>query len=273
MTQQIDGPVATFKKLPDGSWGIRTLARVRPGDVVSVERRDGSVSRETISEVVGIYGEATVCRLQPKPREARPAANVAADLSGILALFNRAKHHLRRPAIVLGVPAIGPAASIRINIAGDQAKVPGSLTICDGERDEEGQRAWLGRVLLDGTYQPSRDAGPYQRQIVERLREFAARPAEVAAEHGRLTGRCCFCNRALEDERSTAVGYGPICARHFGLPWGSERHSFGEDDEAMMKMMEVEADRAETIRDERRKHARRAAMEAAFNHGFPRGRR
>ena len=26
--------------------------------------------------------------------------------------------------------------------------------------------------------------------------------------------------RALSDDRSTAVGYGPICADHFGLPWG-----------------------------------------------------
>ena len=37
---------------------------------------------------------------------------------------------------------------------------------------------------------------------------------------------CCFCNRALEDERSTAVGYGPICAGHFGLAWGNRPAEF-----------------------------------------------
>jgi len=34
------------------------------------------------------------------------------------------------------------------------------------------------------------------------------------------TGNCCFCRRELTDKRSTEVGYGPICADHFSLPWG-----------------------------------------------------
>jgi hypothetical protein len=37
------------------------------------------------------------------------------------------------------------------------------------------------------------------------------------------TGRCCFCNHKIgegEDNRSAAVGYGPECAKHFGVPWG-----------------------------------------------------
>ena len=49
---------------------------------------------------------------------------------------------------------------------------------------------------------------------------LATDPAKVAAEHGKLTGKCCFCNRKLDDKRSTEVGYGPICAEHYSLPWG-----------------------------------------------------
>jgi hypothetical protein len=30
----------------------------------------------------------------------------------------------------------------------------------------------------------------------------------------------------LSDPRSTIVGYGRICADHFGLPWGSDKHAF-----------------------------------------------
>src|SRR4051794_7329117 len=52
--------------------------------------------------------------------------------------------------------------------------------------------------------------------------ENTIRPAGFAREHGRLTGRCCFCNQALCDERSTAAGYGETCARHFSLPWGEK---------------------------------------------------
>ena len=62
---------------------------------------------------------------------------------------------------------------------------------------------------------------PGEREwIAARLREFADDPARVAGEHGRLTGNCCFCHHTLEDARSTAVGYGPVCASHYGLPWG-----------------------------------------------------
>jgi len=44
--------------------------------------------------------------------------------------------------------------------------------------------------------------------------------AEQASAFGRLWGSCVFCSRLLTDERSIAVGYGPVCADHNGLPWG-----------------------------------------------------
>jgi hypothetical protein len=93
--------------------------------------------------------------------------------------------------------------------------------VLDASKDGDGSRDWLGRVLLDGTYQPSREANGRTEAITQRLRAFAADPAKVAAEHGRLTGCCCFCAKTLTDERSTAVGYGQTCAGHYGLPWGA----------------------------------------------------
>lgn len=41
-----------------------------------------------------------------------------------------------------------------------------------------------------------------------------------AALHGKMTGKCCFCNSPLIDQKSTDVGYGPVCAKHYGLPHG-----------------------------------------------------
>jgi hypothetical protein len=51
------------------------------------------------------------------------------------------------------------------------------------------------------------------------------RPATAAeaAGLGWATHHCCFCNLELTDEgdnRSVAVGYGPVCAKKNGLPWG-----------------------------------------------------
>lgn len=56
--------------------------------------------------------------------------------------------------------------------------------------------------------------------ILEHLKEFNQNPAEFASRTGRLMGSCCFCALTLTDERSLSVGYGPICAKHWKLPWG-----------------------------------------------------
>jgi hypothetical protein len=49
---------------------------------------------------------------------------------------------------------------------------------------------------------------------------LAADPAGVASKFGKLHGKCCFCHKSLSDPASTAVGYGKVCASHYGLPWG-----------------------------------------------------
>jgi hypothetical protein len=72
-------------------------------------------------------------------------------------------------------------------------------------------------VNRDGTFTPGRDATPLVGKV---LSEMANDPAGFAARYGKKSGRCCFCNAELTDERSTTVGYGKICAVHWGLPCG-----------------------------------------------------
>jgi hypothetical protein len=194
----------TFKKVA-GAWCVQSFTGTT-GDTVTVSKRNGQTSQVLLGRRVAptIFAVGT-----PAAAEA-PAAQVVGDLSGIIAMFDRARTHLRFPAVVLD--------GFRVNVAGDRAREPGSLTITSPDRSGDGRRRWLGRVTLSGQYEPARDADP---AIGERLRAFAADPAGVAAAYGRLHGACCFCRRALRDERSTAVGYGPDCADHFGLPWGA----------------------------------------------------
>ncbi len=52
------------------------------------------------------------------------------------------------------------------------------------------------------------------------LRRLAASPELVASQHGIATGNCCFCARLLSTIESRSVGYGPVCAAKFDLPWG-----------------------------------------------------
>jgi hypothetical protein len=199
----------TFKKV-GGAWCVHSLTG-QPGQTVTVTKRNGQTSTVVLGEQVAPLTFA----LGTAPRAPAAAAETVGDLSRIVAMFDRARAHLRFPAIVLD--------GFRISVAGARASEPGSLTVTGVDRDVPGrfgrmERRWFGRVSLNGSFQPSRAAAA---DLGDKLRRFAADPAGEAAAYGRLHGACCFCNRALRDERSTAVGYGPDCADHYGLPWGS----------------------------------------------------
>jgi hypothetical protein len=59
-----------------------------------------------------------------------------------------------------------------------------------------------------------------ENAMIEVMHTFAEDPANVAAAYGKLNHNCCFCTKPLDTAESLGVGYGPICAKHFGLPWG-----------------------------------------------------
>jgi hypothetical protein len=211
----------TWKKLSGDVWGVLCGTQQQPGDVVTVTNRSGATKTVTLGAFAGVdkYNGWQMFAVVETPK---PATAAVGDLTGVLALFDKAKANLKYPAIVLSVPELSKddyTFALRLSIAGPKARVPGSVTVLDAAKGDDG-REWLGRITVDGQYQPSNKTNGRTEAIVSRLRAFAADPAKVAAEHGKLTGSCCFCNKALTDERSTNVGYGKTCSEHYGLPWG-----------------------------------------------------
>lgn len=147
---------------------------------------------------------------RPEPEQAQ----VAQDMSAVYAMFETAQRRLKWPKIWLSVR---PGLEIRLSVAGPRARVPGSITVVTADN------IWLGRIHQDGRFEMTRSEQGERlaSEIVTALVDFASDPARVAAQHGHKTGHCCFCNRSLRDERSTDVGYGPVCAKTFGLEWGT----------------------------------------------------
>lgn len=142
------------------------------------------------------------------------------DLAGLLALFAKAQSAgLRYPKIRLTAPQSGPVV---LSVAGAQSRAPGSVNVTDGR--PYGANRWYGRISPSGAWELPRAGVPDDVQAL--VRDLAARPAAVASAHGHASGSCCFCARQLDDARSVAVGYGPICADRFGLPWGEDRETF-----------------------------------------------
>lgn len=131
------------------------------------------------------------------------------SFEGVKALFARAQQNLRHPKINL---AIGDQP-IELSVAGPKSKAPGTINVTDG--GPYGANIWFGRVTEAGSWEASNKSN--SDAVVELLTELAADPAGVAGKYGRLSGRCCFCNRKLTDEQSTAAGFGRTCAKNFGL--------------------------------------------------------
>lgn len=139
-------------------------------------------------------------------------------LEAIKALFESriAKGNFKRlPKITIGFKGKNDLyQAIRLTVAGDRAKVPGSINVVGVATGN-----WYGRILDDGTLQQSYKF-PAPKKMIDLLKEFAADPVKVVSESGTISGHCSFCNAELTDERSKKVGYGPICAGHYNLPWG-----------------------------------------------------
>jgi hypothetical protein len=143
-----------------------------------------------------------------------PVAPAAVEyFPAIVALFDKVAGKF--PAIVYQGEA-GPA--FRLSRAGAKAKEPGSINVCDTGKSFD-TRVWYGRISLDGKFTPSAkvEAGE-MAGVVAALKVFEADPAKAAAEYGHKTGNCCFCGLQLDNMASVAVGYGPVCAKKWGLP-------------------------------------------------------
>lgn len=200
----------TFTKKND-RWVAKMEHESAPGQPAILTLRSGGTKNITLGAFIeaddyGYYYEIAQAPTAP--------AQPVGSLARIVAMFAKAAEHLKYPAIVLD--------GIRISVAGERAREPGSLTVTTADKGDDGRRAYLGRVTRAGVFEPARTVSPWP--IVDQLRAFAENPERVAGDYGRLHGACCFCRKALSDERSTAVGYGPICADHFGLPWGDTEY-------------------------------------------------
>jgi len=128
------------------------------------------------------------------------------NLPLITTMIERAKEKLKGPRLTLK----GVSIKVMHPMAG---RGRGGKTWVWGPQPGD---SW-GELHSDGTWVPPMTC---PKEIVELLIQFNADPVGTAKLYGTSTGCCCFCARELSTAESVSVGYGPICADRFGLPWG-----------------------------------------------------
>lgn len=142
------------------------------------------------------------------------------DFFRIAELFLFAKNKLKRPKIRL----LGPEKELLVlSWAGEKSKYPETIPVVQWLGNYNTR--FFGRIYQNGVFDTQNNPPEW---VISVLREFSDNPVKVAAKYGKLTGKCCFCGLTLTDDRSTAVGYGPICANHYRLPWGEKATEFKE---------------------------------------------
>lgn len=144
------------------------------------------------------------------PPTPRPVVTPARSLLPLVSMLQNASKTLKYPKVLVAVGGM----TLQLSIAGPRAMKPGTINVTNGGRYPSNE--FYGRILLSGEFEPGRNAGA----VLPLLERWAANPVEVVREHGHKTGSCAFCRKSLTTRESTAVGYGPVCAEKFGLPWG-----------------------------------------------------
>lgn len=115
------------------------------------------------------------------------------------------KSNLKRPKMTILINGL----SITLSVAGQKAKSPGSINVVLGDR-------WIGRITPDNDWEGVKPMEATKVALTAILED----PVGVSMASGKKSGCCCFCNKGLETKESLSVGYGPVCSKKWGLPWG-----------------------------------------------------
>lgn len=164
-----------------------------------------------VAASVTAYERATNQRIS---KAATPKNAVDCDATRIVELFKTAYAYgaKRRPKIVLETSNGMPVMFAPAPPSGRNA---GCVYVSNGEA--EPANVYYGKITPNGKFEPAKACSDEIRDLIVAL---AKDPVGVARAYGLATKYCCFCAAELTAGESQAVGYGPICAEKYGLPWG-----------------------------------------------------
>jgi hypothetical protein len=114
---------------------------------------------------------------------------------------------------------------IVLSKAGPSSTFPGSISICSP--GAFGENKFYGRLRIDGDYTFNK----YETNellavdIQLSIEKFVDDPIGAAKFYAAQSGRCSFCGTTITTDESLTVGYGPVCAENYGLPWGDKSNA------------------------------------------------
>lgn len=238
-----DGAKTGWAKLPDGTFGLRVvLGHAVEGDQVEVTTRAGKTSTETLGPKVKTskgWNYHTLVTARPtEPGRARwtkmgdewavlaPGGETGQTVTVHKANGDTAEvtlgEEIGRDDVKGGIfrpartapKAADQAPTIELEHGRVYATADGRFVkVAESKTGNVYGKLWVGPAWNDWEY----SGKAILREITRTL------TADEAAAWGHDHARCVFCSTKLAKEgdgKSVDVGYGPICAEKYGLPWG-----------------------------------------------------
>lgn len=145
--------VASYTKLDDGSWGVRVPGKVEPGTTVTVATKGGARKTETVTAVMRVDGEQTICAVAPRekaPRESKPRQPSKVGTEGAYSSSFDGSKHNRDPNRQVGETCWLKHLDQRIAVVVvgyERARwIPGDVLEDFGDYSHGGYGAWLGTI-------------------------------------------------------------------------------------------------------------------------------
>lgn len=107
--------------------------------------------------------------------------------------------------------------AVKVTRAKDSSTNPGALYLRDGATGD-----YIGKITATGEV---RTIVVIATPIREQLKAFVIGGLDYLDAVGKATGQCCYCGLELTDPDSVGRGYGPVCAKKYGLDHPN-RHGF-----------------------------------------------
>lgn len=137
--------------------------------------------------------------------------------SKLFELFDKARQHLKYPSLIFSYhtdEALFDINNIKLGLGTD----PNTIWVSNGFARGNPKNILYGKFprFYNGFV-------PYHNRsvdIISILEQLCEDPIKFGSMKGQKFRHCCFCNTELTSKESLFVGYGPICADNWGLPWG-----------------------------------------------------
>lgn len=139
------------------------------------------------------------------------------DCRSIIEMFDFASTKIKYPNVTIPITQYEKLKFHRMSAT---SRAPGNITVTDGGKFPD--HKLYGEISHSGKFLWNAIIIRRDRWVVPAIVKTIDNFTELAAISGKETGFCCYCGLGLTNKHSLAVGYGPICAANYGLPWGED---------------------------------------------------